>query len=83
MSTGLIDDALDEDLDYTGPDWVEDEYLDYNPADTRVISGPIGKARYPGSRFKTWEEAQTHCQKKYEVISFGTIPGRWLARIKR
>lgn len=71
------------DLDGDSPLWTDGEYQDWDPATSRMISGPLGAAKFPGRRFDSWQEARAYVTSKYQVIKFGCVPGRWLARIRR
>lgn len=72
-----------EDVDLDKPVLKEEEYPVWNSDNTRMISGPIGDAKYQGTRFDTWQQAETYARGKYNVVVFWTQHFRWYARIKR
>lgn len=60
------------------------EYLDYDPATTRVISGPLGDKDYPGRRFQTRSQARRYWTTKAgKIIEDLSVPGRWIFRVKK
>lgn len=76
--------TADEDEDLSGPSWDPDRGKPWNSQTTRVISGPLGtRASFRGGRFLTWQDAKAYVQSKYQLVNFGCIPGRWIARIKK
>jgi hypothetical protein len=71
---------VDEDMG--GPEYQDETFPDWTPETTRVISGPLGTSKFPGTRHSSWETAQAYAHNKYQVVRFWTSPGRWYARIK-
>jgi hypothetical protein len=68
------------DADVTYPDWTAETSM--------VLSGPIGKARFPGRRANNWEQAKSFAAeysstKRVPLYKFWTVPGRWFARVGR
>lgn len=74
---------LDRLLEAPGPEVLEDEYPDYDNSNSRIISGPIGGAKFPGYRATSWRGAKEHAGTVGDVVKFWTVPGRWFARIRR
>lgn len=72
-----------EEVDTTQPGLPPaEEYVVYGPSNSRVISGPLGPAKYLGTRFTTWQEAKAYVENKYDLVKFWTFASRWMARIK-
>jgi hypothetical protein len=74
---------LERMFDAPGPEVLEEEYPDFDNTNTRIISGPIGGAKFPGYRSPTWRAAKAHAAEVGDVVKFWTVPGRWFARIRR
>lgn len=66
-----------------GPEMTLEVYPEWTPSTSRVISGPLNHARYPGTRYPTWRNAKAAVEKKYKVFVFWTLGDRWFARIRR
>lgn len=90
----MTDDKILEDLDdlesiedmLDAPVEQEDPYPDYSADNSRVISGPLSNAKFPGQRFRSWGGALSHArklatEKGVRMYRFWTVTGRWFARI--
>lgn len=69
-----------------GPEVLEETYPDYDDRNSRVISGPLHGAKFPGRGFPDWREARAvitteMATKGRKLYKFWTTPGRWYARI--
>jgi hypothetical protein len=85
IAEDLVDLDLDEECtDCTRPGYKEDPYPDYDITQTRVISGPLGSAKFPGTRYATWQEAKRTIESKTSsVYRFWVLGLRWFARIPK
>lgn len=84
---GLADDDFPGNL-APGPEVLEEAYPDYDARNSRVISGPLHGAKFPGREFATWKDAEAFVRsdqatKGKKVYKFWTTPGRWYARVAR
>lgn len=77
---GLVDEDC---VDCARPGYKEDEYPDYNINETRVISGPLGNATFPGTRYNSWREAEKSVASKTSLVRFWVHGPRWFARIRK
>ena len=59
------------------------EYRDWDDTTSRVVSGPLGEHRFPGTRFPDRSAARVHWRGRATIIEEYPIPGRWIFRIKR
>lgn len=59
-----------------------DPYPDWTPANTRVVSGPLGLAKFQGTRYATWQEAKREIANRFRVVKFWTFGPRWFARVR-
>src|SRR5687767_5208973 len=64
------------------PGFTEDPYPTWKREDTWVVSGPLGTAKYKGTRYATWKEARAEIANRFQVVQFWTLGGRWFARVR-
>ncbi len=66
---------------------VEEEIRDYSllwcPRTTRVVSGPYGKANFPGTRFPTRGAAREYWAARTRILEEHKIKGRYIFRIPK
>lgn len=72
--------ALD---DEPRPKYTEDAYPDWSRESTFVLSGPLGKAIFSGTRYANWQEAKQSTANRFSVVQFWTCGQRWFARVRR
>lgn len=59
-------------------------YLHYDPAKTKVVSGPLAGAQFPGRRFTTQREAKKYWHDRAgKIIEDLSVKGRWIFRVRR
>ncbi len=60
-------------------------YLHYVPAETKVVSGPIGPVKnFPGTRWASKALARRYWEQRAgRIIEDLSIAGRWIFRVKR
>jgi len=89
----LIDRQLTE-CTFDGLEWGEEyriydtdgrkfDYRDYDERTTRVVSGPLGEHKFPGTSWPDRESARRHWAGRARVLQEYLIPGRWAFRIAR
>jgi hypothetical protein len=65
----------------------ETELRDYSllwcPRTTRVVSGPYGKANFPGTRFPTRGAAREYWAARTRILEEHKIKGRYIFRIPK
>lgn len=61
----------------------EHRYPDWSRETTRVVSGPVGDARFPGTRFETVSEAREHWTARSRIRADYTVTGRYIFRVDR
>lgn len=66
-----------------GPEVLDEAYRAWSPDTSRVISGPLNHAKFPGTRYPTWRNARDAVSSKYTTHLFWTLGNRWFARIKK
>jgi hypothetical protein len=61
------------------------EYVHWDPATTKVVSGPVGPAKnYPGRRFPSKGAALRYWKDRAgRIIQDLSIAGRWIFRVRR
>src|SRR5678815_5742134 len=69
--------------DATKPGYKEDPYPDWNKENTYVISGPLGKANFSGTRYQTWQEARIATCDRFPVVQFWVYGQRWFSRVRK
>jgi hypothetical protein len=63
---------------------VEVPYLDYDPEKTKVVSGPLAGAQFPGRRFNNKREARKFWHDRAgKIIEDLSVKGRWIFRVRR
>lgn len=73
----------DEVVECDKPGWMADVYPDFDPVRSWVVSGPLGDyAKFKGTRYSHWREAEKATNAKFNVIKFWTFGQRWFARVK-
>lgn len=69
------------------PGYKDDTYPDWDGNTTYVVSGPIGKALFRGTRYNTWQEAKRETHNRFpnpgQLVQFWTCGPRWFARVRR
>lgn len=77
----MLASGLDPDLG-PKPGYSDEEYSDYDRNNSRVLSGPIGKASFSGTRYQNWREASQATRHRFYLIKFWVCGHRWFARVR-
>lgn len=59
-------------------DW---NYPIWDSSNSRVVSGPIGQAKFPGRMFPSAREAMKYWRQKARIVACYPTKGRWIFRI--
>lgn len=60
------------------------DYLDYDAAKTKVVSGPLGAKQFPGRRFASRRDARRYwLQRAGKIIEEHSVNGRYVFRVRK